>query len=382
MVSAKMFENQVILAPLTRGGNLPFRRLCASFGADVTVSEMAYARELVRGEGREFALLRRHPSEKIFGVQLAARQIPEARKAVQIVQERGADFIDLNCGCPTHDVVRRGLGANMLRNLGQLEELVTALVQESRIPVSVKVRLGWDEEHINVIELAMRLANCGIAALSVHGRTRNQRYSRSADWMKIGEVRELVAIPVVGNGDILTAYEAAWRKTVSGCSSIMVARGALIKPWIFEEIKNDRDWQPTTLERIAVYYQLAAYMREHFYDDERGKKRAMYFLPWHFSFFHRYRPLPRDLWEDRAKVQPLLQTRMPALESPDPLSQLFASPSEELHLQIAHALWDSKCEADGVVALNRIAATMSEEIPAGENPNDQPESDDQAEFQG
>src|SRR5205809_826713 len=142
-------RGKAILAPLTRGGNLPFRRLCAEFGADITLSEMAYSRFVVKGEGRELALLRRHETERLFGVQLAAKSIEEGANAALIAAERGADFIDINCGCPIHDTVRRGLGAHLLKKPAALGKLVTGLVSALPIPVTVKIRTGWSDENIN-----------------------------------------------------------------------------------------------------------------------------------------------------------------------------------------------------------------------------------------
>ncbi|NDC37042.1 MAG: tRNA-dihydrouridine synthase family protein [Proteobacteria bacterium] len=178
---AERIRNAVLLAPLTRGGNLPFRRLCVDFGAPITVSEMAYSRFLVKGEGRELALLRRHPSEKLFGVQLAAKSIDEGTRAAQIALERGADFIDINCGCPIHDTVRRGLGAHMLRRPKALGKFIAGMTSIVHSPITVKIRIGWSNDDINVHEVTRILEEAGAAAITIHGRSREQRYGCKKD---------------------------------------------------------------------------------------------------------------------------------------------------------------------------------------------------------
>lgn len=336
-----MFTNKTILAPLTKGGNLPFRRLCASFGADVTVSEMAYARFVARGERREQALLRSHPTEGCFGVQFAVINPEEAIKASKIAVERGAQFIDINCGCPIEDTTRRGLGASILRKPNVLSRLVEALSREIPVPVTVKIRLGWNEKEINAPSLAVKVAEAGAAAITVHGRTREQRYSRAANWESIGEIKKLVTIPVIGNGDILTYFEAEDKKRLSGADSIMIGRGALIKPWIFSEIKKGASWNITSEERVMVYLQLAQYMKEHFRDDEKGMKRIMQFLPWHFSLFCRYQFLPKEQFHEQSLEHPLIQTRIEPQLTDDPLDHLLSSTNELVHEEIVKILLDS-----------------------------------------
>lgn len=347
------FNNQTILAPLTKGGNLPFRRLCADFGATMTVSEMAYARNIVKGEGRELALLRHHPSETNFGVQIAARQIDEAVKAARVIEQRGAKFLDINCGCPIHDTTRRGLGASMLQKPKQLGELVNALTKAVAIPITVKVRIGWSDSEINILSLSKTVESAGAAALIVHGRTREQRYTKAADWAIIGEVAAQLKIPVIGNGDILTYYEAESRMKISNCNSVMIGRGALIKPWIFQELKEKRDLTPSPEERVEIYYRLTRYMKEHFRDDEKGTRRAFGFLPWHFSFLTRYRPLPREIYEAESRIQPLIQSRS-TFEPQSRLEQVLCSSSEDVHHKIALGLWAAASEREAVEIIGAI----------------------------
>lgn len=307
-MSSVDFRNKNILAPLTKGGNLPFRRLCKEFGADITISEMAYARFIVKGEKRERALLRHHPSESIYGVQLAAKDPVEAVEAAKVAVDYGAHFIDINCGCPIEDTTRRGLGASLLKKPRNIAKVVEGLVAAIPIPVTVKFRLGWTEKELNYLEIAKLSEEAGASALFVHGRTREQRYSKTADWEKVREVKESVSIPVIGNGDVLTWFEGEDKKNLSSVDSILLARGALIKPWIFKELKEKKSWNISFEEKISVYWKLGQYMLEHFYRDERGMKAATNFLAWHFDFFDRYQYFDESQREE-SREYPFLQRR-------------------------------------------------------------------------
>ena len=352
------WKGHAILAPLTKGGNLPFRRLCIDFGAKVTMSEMAYARQVTKRSKSELALLRKHASEPTFGVQLAARDPKEAISAGLAAVERGAAFVDLNCGCPIHDVVRRGMGATLLQQPNKLVRLVAEMVTGLPVPVTVKIRAGWDEEHVIAPELARMLEEVGAAAVTLHARTREQRYTKAADWGLVARLVSERKIPIIGNGDLLTWYEDKTKQEESGCASVMLGRGVLIKPWLFLEIAEQRSYEPGPEARVAILRKLAVYMKEHFRDDAKGKERAMRFLPWHLGFLCRYRPLPFERYGEQAKVHPLMQTRLP--EDPDLplLERLLRDPREELHVRLALELWDARDDADAIERFLAVAAVM------------------------
>lgn len=352
------WRDQTILSPLTKGGNLPFRRLCVELGARITVSEMAYARQITRGSRSELALLRKHDTEACFGVQLASASPRQAVEAGQTAVGHGAAFVDLNCGCPIHDVVRRGMGATLLRRPKALARIVEALAKELPVPVTVKIRSGWKEDAINAPEVARLCEEAGAAALTLHARTREQRYSKQADWELIARLASERKIPVIGNGDILTWFEARMRRRQSGCDAVMVARGALIKPWIFREVAEQKTWVPTPRERIAVYRRLAGHMKEHFRDDALGRERAMRFLPWHFGFFWRYRPLPASQWLERAREYPLMQTRLEQEPDLPPLEAVLRDPRAEVHERLAAALWDSVDDSDAEQRVADVATAF------------------------
>jgi len=335
------FRNRAFLAPLTKGGNLPFRRLCLEHGCVVTMGEMAYAYQVVKKSRSELALLRKHKDEGCFGAQIAAMRIDDAVRAGAEAVERGASWVDLNCGCPIHDIVKRRMGATLLRKPRKLARLVEGMVEGISVPVTVKIRLGWSEDEQNASEVARVCEEAGAKAVFVHGRTKDQRYSRAADWDAIGQIASERSIPVIGNGDLLTWYEARDRWQQSGVASVMIGRGALIKPWIFREIAEQKAWEPTAKERLGVYLDFAQKLKEHFRDDDKGHERAMRFLPWHMDFFCRYRPFSDEKWVLASREHPLMQTRMPTEPGLSVLEQLLRDPRKEVHAKIAELLWRS-----------------------------------------
>ena len=360
MSAPSPFQDAVVLAPLTVGGNLPFRRLCAEMGADVTVGEMAVVRKLLRGSASEFALLKSHPDERFFGVQLADKKPESLAEGARLAESRGARFVDLNCGCPIDQLTRRGLGASLLRKPTRLGRLVATMKGAVSIPVTVKLRAGWHEDKVNVSDVARACEEGGADAIAIHGRTREQRYSKAADWDLVGKVAAERGVPVIGNGDILTAYEARERQRRTGVRSVMLGRGALIKPWLFREVKAGTTWLPTAEERFTVLWRFVELLREHFGDDERGRRRAMRFLPWHLNFFCRYVPLPEEQFAKQALEHPLLQSRLAAPLPSSPLERLLGDARPETHARLAEALLESPSRDEALDRALRLAASLPE----------------------
>lgn len=360
---AARIKGQMVLAPLTRGGNLPFRRLCADFGMEVSMGEMIFARNLIKGDKLEAARLRRASNEKSFCVQIATNDVTEGRKAVELAANAGADWVDLNVGCPIYEATRRNLGSALLRYPEKLGRLVHGIADGSPLPLSVKVRTAAEGGEVNVHRVVEILRGSGAAAVTIHGRSATDRYSRACDWDLIGEVVRANAasgstMPILGNGDVLTHFEASRRMQASGVDGVMVGRGALTKPWLFQEYADGATWEPTDAERVAVYRRLACYMKEHFGDDERGRKKAWNFLPWHFDFLCRYRPLPESEYASLAESQPLMQTRFGALgEEATPLERLLDCRDPKAHELVAAALWASDSDAAAVDALSELGRT-------------------------
>lgn len=382
-------EGKLILGPLTRGGNLPFRRLCADFGAEVSMSEMVFSRMLVRGKRAEKARLKRAANEPLYGVQIAAKSADEGVAAGMLAAEAGADFVDLNCGCPIHEATRRGLGSVLLKKPKKLARLVNMISEQLPIPLTVKIRTGESASKINAEKVVELLEAAGAAFVTIHGRTTLQRYKKPADWKLIGDIVQQRSIPIVGNGDILTYYEAEQRMSDSKCHAVMAARGALIKPWIFQEYKEKRELFLDARERVEIYRRLAVYMKEHFQDDAQGKKMAFYFLPWHFDFLCRYRHLPEEEYSSSSLTTPLIQTRWQDIKDPIDsvvdnflsrkdeddtlLARLLACQSDDCYTAIAEVLWESKSDSEATVSLEKVAGEhlkMWEEKSRGREVND------------
>jgi tRNA-dihydrouridine synthase 3 len=307
----------VVMAPMTKGSNLPYRRLAVELGARVLVSEMAVARRLKQRRRGEFALLRRAPGEPCFGVQLAGNKPEELAWAAALAEARGADFVDVNLGCPIDHFTRMGLGAALARQPGRVGRIVAAMRAAVAVPVTVKIRLGWNHESRNYLALARAAVEHGASAIFVHGRTREARYRHPAEWDAIAEVAASVPVPVIGNGDLLFGHEIRERLAGSGCAAVMTARGALIKPWIFREAGGEY-WDITAEERLGLYRRYVALAREHWGDDEYGRTRLREFLRWHVGFWCRYAPQrPDGSW-------PSMQTRESAFVPRSPLEALLA----------------------------------------------------------
>jgi tRNA-dihydrouridine synthase 3 len=274
---------------MTRGTDLPFRRLLAEWGAEVSVGEMAYAHKVVGGASGERALLRRHPSERCFGVQLAGKRPEVMAEAARRAADGGADFVDVNLGCPIDDATRRGFGAALLRRQTRVAEIVRAMKAAVGIPVTVKLRLGWSSEKPTFLKVARAAVDGGADAVTLHPRSRAQRYRRPADWSCVRQLAEELTVPVIGNGDVLHWRDALRRREESGCAAVMVGRWALAKPWMFREYAERRDIEPRSAERLAVLKRYVELCLEAFGDDERGRSTTRRFLVFHQDFFRRYR---------------------------------------------------------------------------------------------
>lgn len=324
------------MSPMAIGGNLPYRRLCRQFGAVRTCSEMVLAHKLVKGGERP--LLRHHPDETDYGIQLAGKHPQVVSEAVRIAVDHGAAFIDLNFGCPIDLIVRKGCGAALLRRPARLGEVVAAARAACDLPLSVKIRLGYSHEEINCVSVARTAVAAGADAITVHGRTRNQRYRLSADWARIDEVAQAVDVPVIGNGDLLTPWDLARRRAETRISSFLVARGALIKPWIFQELQQGRPLDPGVPERWDIMRRWFDFACEHFGEDERGLERVKRFFLWHLNFWHRHYPWTQAEFTEHLP-ESLLQARNPRVEG-DPEAVLLASALPEDHEVIWRRLLD------------------------------------------
>ncbi len=233
-------ERPVSLAPMEDVTDPSFRLICREMGAASVYTEFVSAEALIRDIKSTTRKLHIDDRERPVAIQIYGRE-PEAMvEAAKIVEQAGPDILDINFGCPVKKVAGKGAGAGMLRDVPKMLDITTAVVKAVSIPVTVKTRLGWDCENKIITDLGPRLQDCGIKALTVHGRTRSQMYTGNADWTLIGELKRdhRMEIPVIGNGDITSAEEAAQAFETYGVDGIMIGRGAIGAPWIFKEVSE------------------------------------------------------------------------------------------------------------------------------------------------
>jgi len=230
----------LFLAPMEDVTDPSFRYLCKHYGADVVYTEFIASEGLIRECTKSVKKLELFDFERPAAIQLYGHQTESMVEAAKISEESNPDFIDINFGCPVKKIATRGAGAGMLRNIPLMLEMTEAIVKAVKIPVTVKTRLGWDDESKIIVELAEKLQDTGIQALAIHGRTRNQMYKGEADWTLIGEVKnnQRMKIPIIGNGDINSPESAKLAFDKYGVDAIMIGRATVGRPWIFKEIKD------------------------------------------------------------------------------------------------------------------------------------------------
>ena len=240
IASIDLGERPVLLAPMEDVTDPAFRLMCKEFGADMVYTEFVSADALIRAVSKTEQKLNISEAERPVAIQIYGRDVDTMVEAARIVEQAQPDVIDLNFGCPVKRVAGKGAGAGMLRNIPLMLDITRAVVDAVRLPVTVKTRLGWDAESKVIVTLAEQLQDCGIAALTIHGRTRAQMYTGEADWTLIGEVKNnpRMRIPIIGNGDITTPQRAAECFDRYGVDGIMVGRASFGHPWIFKEIKH------------------------------------------------------------------------------------------------------------------------------------------------
>lgn len=234
-------ENNLILAPMAGVTDLPFRMLCKEQGCGLLYTEMVSAKAILYKNRNTRELLEVRQEERPIAVQLFGSDPEIVSSMAHQIEDGPYDIIDLNMGCPVPKVVNNGEGSALMKDPKRVEELLSALVKKVKKPVTVKFRKGFDDTSINAVEIARIAESCGVAAVAVHGRTRQQYYSGKADWEIIRRVKEAVDIPVIGNGDIFTPQDAGRMLEETGCDGLMVARGARGNPWLFSRINRYLD---------------------------------------------------------------------------------------------------------------------------------------------
>ncbi|KAJ8273388.1 hypothetical protein GJAV_G00101060 [Gymnothorax javanicus] len=315
------FKDKLYLAPLTTCGNLPFRRICKRFGADITCGEMAMCTNLLQGQSSEWALLKRHESEDLFGVQLEGCFPDTMTRCAELLNKNiDVDFVDINSGCPIDLVYKKGGGCGLMSRAKKFEQIVRGMNTVLDVPLTVKIRTGVQDKVNIAHKLIPEMKNWGVSLITLHGRSREQRYTKLADWDYIDTCSKLASpVPLFGNGDILS-YEDAVKARETGVSGIMLARGALIKPWLFTEIKEKRHWDISSGERLDILRDFTHFGLEHWGSDTQGiEKTRLFMLEW-LSFMCRY--IPVGLLE---RVPQKINERPPYYMGRDYLESLMAS---------------------------------------------------------
>lgn len=236
----KFSENPVFLAPMEDVTDMGFRLMCKQFGADMVYTEFVSSDALIRHVNKTQAKLTISEEERPVAIQIYGREVDAMVEAAKICEEANPNILDINFGCPVKKVAGKGAGSGMMKTPELMVEITAAVVKAVKIPVTVKTRLGWDHESKIIVELAEQLQDVGIQALTIHGRTRSQMYTGEADWKLIGDVKNnpRIHIPIVGNGDVTSPEICKRRFDETGVDAVMIGRGSIGSPWIFEEVKH------------------------------------------------------------------------------------------------------------------------------------------------
>ena len=291
----------LFLAPMEDVTDPSFRYICKRFGADMMYTEFISADGLIRDARKSLEKLRIDDAERPIGIQIYGNEIEPMVEAARMAEAARPEVIDINFGCPVKKIAGRGAGSGMMRDVPKMVEMTRRIVQAVQLPVTVKTRLGWDDETKNIEEIALRLQDVGIEALTIHGRTRAQMYRGEADWTLIGAIKNnpAIHIPIIGNGDINSGEKAAEMIDRYGVDGIMIGRATFGRPWIFREVRHYLETgealpQPTVLERVAL-------AREHLAKsvELKGERTGVLELRRHLSSY--FKGLP-DFRETRSRL--------------------------------------------------------------------------------
>jgi len=230
-------DRPLALAPMEDVSDRPFRLICTRYGADMRYTEFANCEAIIRDVKRTLAKMHVTEEERPIGVQIYGSLETSMERAAAVAESAEPDFIDINCGCWVKKIANRGDGAGLLRDLKKFEAVVRSVVAGTKLPVTVKTRLGWDRDSICILDVARMVEDCGVRALTLHCRTRVQGYTGAADWTWLEKVKQVISIPLIGNGDVKTPEDVK-RMFETGCDGVMIGRGAIHNPWLFQQAKH------------------------------------------------------------------------------------------------------------------------------------------------
>lgn len=288
----------LFLAPMEDVTYKSFRWMCKKFGADVMYTEFISSEALVRDVKKTKLKMQLFDFDRPVAIQIYGHNVDSMVRAAQVAEEANPDFIDINFGCPMKKIIRHGAGAAFLKDLPAMQEMAAAVVKAVKLPVTAKTRLGWTESDKPIMEAAVRLQDAGVAALAIHGRTREQLYSGKADWTLIGEVKNnpKIQIPIIGNGDINSAAKAKKLLDETGVDALMIGRGTIGRPWLFNEVKHylaTGEFLPApTVEQVVEVIREQLEMNLAWKDDERS---GILMLRRHFAKYFPGLPNFREL---------------------------------------------------------------------------------------
>ncbi len=321
---------RIFMGSVTNIANRPWRRLVTELGAEATLSEMVIAHYASKGGKQDLALMRRADTEKFFGVQLVGNKAEQLVKSARYAVQQGADFIDFNCACPHQSVISHGAGASMLRRPEMIAQMLNAIKNAVDCPVTLKIRKGYAEEDNVAQEIVHIAEDCGVAAVFIHARTRADQYRGLNDWELIESIAQNSKIPIIGCGDLAHGSDVINKMKTSACAGFALARGALMKPWIFQEIKNGAPMDPSSEERLEILKKLVTYSLDDFGRDEYGYKHARKFLHNQLVFLNRY--IPTGAYGRELPMQ----EREVAWTPRDPLEKLMNSQKVEDFDELLH----------------------------------------------
>ena len=319
-IGTLQLSNPLLLAPLSGISDLPFRLLAKEQGCALVCTEMVSAEGLVRNRKKSERLLASAPEERPLAVQIFGARPGTMADAAKIIEEAGADVLDINMGCPVRKVVKGGSGAALLKDLDRAKEVLQAVRRAVAIPLTVKIRSGWDEKDRSVLEVAKMIEDCGVDALTVHGRTRKQGYGVKADWKIIARVKEHLRIPVIGNGDLLSPQAVAAFLTDTGCAGAMIGRGALGNPWIFGQalaaLREEIPRSPSLGEKEIIILRHLRMVVE-MYGEAQGLKEFRKHIIWYTrglrenAYFRSRLPLWKSVSEVSEQIREYFQKMNP-----------------------------------------------------------------------
>ena len=302
-------KNPFLLAPMAGVTDSPFRSFMKDMGAGIMTTELVSAKSLELNNEKSKKLMHFTEKQKPIGIQIFGENLSSLDYSAKVCEQAGADFIDLNCGCPVTKIVKKGAGSALLKDLKFLKKVLNTLKKAVSIPVSLKIRTGWDEHSRNAFETARIAHEEGIIWLSIHGRTRAQGYSGTADWDYIAEVKKQSLLPVIGNGDLTTAKKAWDLKNKTHCDGMMIGRGCLKNPWIFQEIQRavqdpaagSAQSAPAMQKNYSKILKKLTFYLENFYDERMFLLQYKKFCAWYSSGFPNSSEFRQKIFQTRER---------------------------------------------------------------------------------